>query len=160
MNNTTEIKNYGTLEKVLQSGVDGSIKIEQSQLMTLVSVFYALHQDLSTLLKKENENDVLYTRSISDNVDFLVEESFSRAKCAELFLLFEDLPFEIHTQFKEQLPKLREMAMLERNIIENKKDMLQTLKKAGIAKTQPSNSGCMIVFLVILSLCGGIAFLS
>jgi len=48
MNNTTEIKDFGTLEKILQSGVDGSIKIEQSQLVTLVSVFYALHQELSS----------------------------------------------------------------------------------------------------------------
>ena len=126
MNNTTDIKDYATLEKVLQGGIDGSIKIEQSQLMTLVSVFYALHQELSSLFKKESDNDVLYTHSISNNVDFLVEESFSRAKCVELFL----------------------------HIIENKKSMLQTLKNAGIAKPQSSNSGCMIVLFVVLSLCG------
>ena len=101
MNNTTDIKDYATLEKVLQGGIDGSIKIEQSQLMTLVSVFYALHQELSSLFKKESDNDVLYTHSISNNVDFLVEESFSRAKCVELFLHFEDLPFEIYGTFKE-----------------------------------------------------------
>jgi len=154
MNNTTDIKDYATLEKVLQGGIDGSIKIEQSQLMTLVSVFYALHQELSSLFKKESDNDVLYTHSISNNVDFLVEESFSRAKCVELFLHFEDLPFEIYGTFKEQLPKFKEMAILNRNIIENKKSMLQTLKNAGIAKPQSSNSGCMIVLLVVLSLCG------
>ena len=130
MNNTTDIKDYATLEKVLQGGIDGSIKIEQSQLMTLVSVFYALHQELSSLFKKESDNDVLYTHSISNNVDFLVEESFSRAKCVELFLHFEDLPFEIYGTFKEQLPKFKEMAILNRNIIENKKSMLQTLKNA------------------------------
>ena len=154
MNNTTDIKDYATLEKVLQGGIDGSIKIEQSQLMTLVSVFYALHQELSSLFKKESDNDVLYTHSISNNVDFLVEESFSRAKCVELFLHFEDLPFEIYGTFKEQLPKFKEMAILNRNIIENKKSMLQTLKNAGIAKPQSSNSGCMIVLFVVLSLCG------
>ena len=153
MNNTTDIKDYATLEKVLQGGIDGSIKIEQSQLMTLVSVFYALHQELSSLFKKESDNDVLYTHSISNNVDFLVEESFSRAKCVELFLHFEDLPFEIYGTFKEQLPKFKEMAILNRNIIENKKSMLQTLKNAGIAKPQSSNSGCMIVLFVVLSLC-------
>ena len=160
MNNTTEIKNFGTLEKVLQSGVDGSIKIEQSQLMTLVSVFYALHQELSSKFEKESENDVLYSRHIGDNVDFLVVESFSRAKCVELFLLFQDLPLELYGKFKEQLPKFKEMAILNRNIIENKKSMLQTLKDAGITKPQSSNSGCMIVLLVILSLWGGISFLS
>ena len=154
MNNTTDIKDYATLEKVLQGGIDGSIKIEQSQLMTLVSVFYALHQELSSLFKKESDNDVLYTHSISNNVDFLVEESFSRAKCVELFLHFEDLPFEIYGTFKEQLPKFKEMAILNRNIIENKKSMLQTLKNAGIAKPQSSNSGCMIVLFVVLALCG------
>ena len=154
MNNTTDIKDYATLEKVLQGGIDGSIKIEQSQLMTLVSVFYALHQELSSLFKKESDNDVLYTHSISNNFDFLVEESFSRAKCVELFLHFEDLPFEIYGTFKEQLPKFKEMAILNRNIIENKKSMLQTLKNAGIAKPQSSNSGCMIVLFVVLSLCG------
>lgn len=154
MNNTTDIKDYASLEKVLQGGIDGSIKIEQSQLMTLVSVFYALHQELSSLFKKESDNDVLYTHSISNNVDFLVEESFSRAKCVELFLHFEDLPFEIYGTFKEQLPKFKEMAILNRNIIENKKSMLQTLKNAVIAKPQSSNSGCMIVLLVVLSLCG------
>ena len=154
MNNTTDIKDYATLEKVLQGGIDGSIKIEQSQLMTLVSVFYALHQELSSLFKKESDNDVLYTHSISNNVDFLVEESFSRAKCVELFLHFEDLPFEIYGTFQEQLPKFKEMAILNRNIIENKKSMLQTLKNAGIAKPQSSNSGCMIVLFVVLSLCG------
>ena len=154
MNNTTDIKDYATLEKVLQGGIDGSIKIEQSQLMTLVSVFYALHQELSSLFKKESDNDVLYTHSISNNVDFLVEESFSRAKCVELFLHFEDLPFEIYGTFKEQLPKFKEMAILNRNIIEKKKSMLQTLKNAGIAKPQSSNSGCMIVLFVVLSLCG------
>ena len=154
MNNTTDIKDYATLEKVLQGGIDGSIKIEQSQLMTLVSVFYALHQELSSLFKKESDNDVLYTHSISNNVDFLVEESFSRAKCVELFLHFEDLPFEIYGTFKEQLPKFKEMAILNRNIIENKKSMLHTLKNAGIAKPQSSNSGCMIVLFVVLSLCG------
>ena len=150
MNNTTEIKEFGTLEKILQSGVDGSIKIEQSQLVTLVSVFYALHQELSSLFKKESENDVLYSHYINENVDFLVEESFSRAKCVELFLLFENLPFEIYGKFKDQLPKFQEIAILNRNIIENKKSMLQTLKNAGITKPQSSNSGCMVVIAVLI----------
>ena len=127
-----EIRNFHTLESVLDQGLNEIITIDSRMLKELSGIFFQL--------------------------DEVVEELRSRARCAELFLKYGNLPcdlIEIHTK---NLPALKKSAKLSQYIVENQKGMLQDLREAGIkplndSMAKPKNknkSGCMVSFLIFI----------
>ena len=146
-----DISNFKALENVLESGLDGSISLDSSQLVELVKVFYKLNEELYLLSQKASDNDVLVTMTISEDSDYIIDESVRRAQCVDLFLKYDNrLPLEIYGKFVEQLPKFKEMAVLTRNILLNKKEMLKTLQEAGVTSKKANNSGCVVLLFVVV----------
>lgn len=150
-----EIRNFHTLESVLDQGLNEIITIDSRMLKELSGIFFQLHERITGY---SFENDVLKTFSVPEEFDEVVEELRSRARCAELFLKYGNLPsdlIEIHTK---NLPALKKSAKLSQYIVENQKGMLQDLREAGIkplndSMAKPKNknkSGCMVSFLIFI----------
>ena len=155
----TKIKSFKELEKVLELGLCGSISVSSDLLSDLSDVFFLLNKRAKEDNARVTENDVWETLKVPEEFDEIVVQNFSRAKCAELFLAYNNLPYALVEIHKKNLPILKESAELLKTIVLNQKGMLQDLHDAGInkplidktkKKANKNNPGCMSTILILL----------
>ena len=150
MEQDIEINSFLSLEKVLEQGTESTIQMDNIDLVKLYLVFKRLSDKLDLLYERFSKNDVLVTRSLGEGADVLVEESERRAHCVELFLKYEDLPQDIKEPFTKCLPDFKEFAVICKQSVTLKKQMLQTIQNATLKSKQQSSSGCMVTILIFI----------
>lgn len=159
----TEINDFFNLESILEQGKNEPTTVDSNLLRYLSDLFFQLNERLKDKAKRISENNVLNTFSVPEDFDEIVEEYYSRAKCAELFLAYESLPSDLVEIHNRNLPLLQKNAKLIEFQVLNQRGMLQDLLDAGLKPLdeypqkpkKKSKSGCMatiVIFVLFVSL--------
>jgi len=149
------ITSFKSLEAVIDKITASDMILDETYIDSLSNTFFALSLLLTKKEQRLGQNDVLYTRKLDDDVDNIVEESICRATCAEKILNVNGLSPQNRLTIQKLVPKFKEMAELTKQSTETKKQMLSILNKAGLStKPETGNSGCMLVFLIMIIISG------
>ncbi len=146
-----DITTFKRLESVIDEIMLSDMVLEESDVYLLISTFFLLNENLTRKECRLSQNDVIKTRKLDDDADDIVEESLYRATCSEKLQKIKGLPYEMQQNIFELTSDFKEMASLTKGSVETKKEMLSILKEAGLTTEKQSyNSGCMVVFILLL----------